>query len=171
MQKGLGTLKSGYWVVDLPQANRSEAETGADICLFLCGDVMLGRGIDQILAHPGDPRLHEPVVRSAIEYVELAEAANGPIQRVVAPDYIWGDALVELARAKPQARIVNLETSVTLSAAYAPKGINYRMNPANVACLTAASIDCCILANNHVLDFGRSGLKPNADGRLSVRWD
>ena len=145
-------------MVNLPEANRSAAETGDDIRLFLCGDVMLGRGIDQILAHPGDPRLHEPVVRSAIEYVELAEAANGPIPRIVSPDYIWCDALAELARAKPQARIINLETSVTTSAAYAPKGINYRMNPANVACLTAAGIDCCVLANNHVLDFGRTGL-------------
>ncbi len=163
VQKGLGTLKSDYRMVDPPQANGSEAENGDAIRLFLCGDVMLGRGIDQILAHPGDPRLHEPVVRSAIEYVELAEAANGPIPRVVAPDYIWGDALTELARAKPQARIINLETSVTTSAAYAPKGINYKMNPANVACLTVIGIDCCVLANNHVLDFGPSGLLETLD--------
>jgi poly-gamma-glutamate synthesis protein (capsule biosynthesis protein) len=27
-----------------------------------------------------------------------------------------------------------------------------------VPCLTAAKIDCCVLANNHVLDWGRSGL-------------
>jgi poly-gamma-glutamate synthesis protein (capsule biosynthesis protein) len=39
-----------------------------------------------------------------------------------------------------------------------PKGINYRMNPVNVPCLTAAGIDCCVLANNHVLDWGRDGL-------------
>jgi poly-gamma-glutamate synthesis protein (capsule biosynthesis protein) len=43
------------------------------VLLFLCGDVMVGRGIDQILPHPSDPRLHEPVVRSAIEYVRLGE--------------------------------------------------------------------------------------------------
>jgi poly-gamma-glutamate synthesis protein (capsule biosynthesis protein) len=24
-----------------------------DVTLFLCGDVMLGRGIDQVLPHPG----------------------------------------------------------------------------------------------------------------------
>jgi poly-gamma-glutamate capsule biosynthesis protein CapA/YwtB (metallophosphatase superfamily) len=98
-----------------PQAQATETKTPRSVLLFFCGDVMLGRGIDQILAHPGDPRLHEPVVRSAIEYVEFAEAANGPIPRVVAPDYIWGDALAELARAGPQARIINLETSVTTS--------------------------------------------------------
>jgi len=32
------------------------------------------------------------------------------------------------------------------------------MHPANVACLNAAAIDCCNLANNHVLDWGREGL-------------
>jgi poly-gamma-glutamate synthesis protein (capsule biosynthesis protein) len=55
-------------------------------------------------------------------------------------------------------RIVNLETSITTSAAREPKGINYRMHLANVACLTAARIDCCNLANNHVLDWGYPGL-------------
>jgi poly-gamma-glutamate synthesis protein (capsule biosynthesis protein) len=32
------------------------------------------------------------------------------------------------------------------------------MHPANVPCLTAARIDCCVLANNHVLDWGYAGL-------------
>lgn len=30
------------------------------VTLFLCGDVMTGRGIDQIQPFPGDPRLYEP---------------------------------------------------------------------------------------------------------------
>jgi poly-gamma-glutamate synthesis protein (capsule biosynthesis protein) len=33
------------------------------------------------------------------------------------------------------------------------------MHPANVACLTAAGIDVCALANNHVLDYGVAGLE------------
>ena len=28
------------------------------IALFLCGDVMPGRAIDQILPHPSNPKLH-----------------------------------------------------------------------------------------------------------------
>jgi poly-gamma-glutamate synthesis protein (capsule biosynthesis protein) len=32
------------------------------------------------------------------------------------------------------------------------------MNPANIACLQAASIDACALANNHILDWGYDGL-------------
>jgi poly-gamma-glutamate capsule biosynthesis protein CapA/YwtB (metallophosphatase superfamily) len=59
----------------------------------------------------------------------------------------------------PQARIINLETSVTRNHDFAPKGINYKLNPDNVACLTSAGIDCCVLANNHVLDFGEAGLR------------
>jgi len=60
-----------------------------------------GRGIDQILPHPGDPLIHEPYMRSAKGYVEIAEKANGPIQQPVSFSYIWGDALEELERAAP----------------------------------------------------------------------
>jgi poly-gamma-glutamate synthesis protein (capsule biosynthesis protein) len=38
------------------------------------------------------------------------------------------------------------------------KGINCRMHPKNLPCLTAARIDCCVLANNHPLDRGYAGL-------------
>lgn len=126
--------------------------------LFLCGDVMTGRGVDQVLPCPSNPSLHEPFVESALEYVAMAEQANGQIPKPVSFSYIWGDALEELNRMRPAARIINLETSITTSEDYERKGINYRMHPANTACLTAAKIDCCVLANNHVLDWGRSGL-------------
>jgi poly-gamma-glutamate synthesis protein (capsule biosynthesis protein) len=130
-----------------------------DVTLFVCGDVMTGRGIDQILPHPSPPALQESYVRDAREYVALAEQVNGPIVRPVAFQYIWGDALAELDRVSPHARIINLETSITSSDRYWPgKGIHYRMNPRNVPCLTAARVDVCALANNHVLDFGYAGL-------------
>ena len=64
-----------------------------------------------------------------------------------------------LAQRRPHARIINLETAVTTSDAHWPdKAIHYRMHPANLACLSEAGIDCCVLANNHVLDWGRAGL-------------
>jgi poly-gamma-glutamate synthesis protein (capsule biosynthesis protein) len=126
--------------------------------LFVCGDVMPGRGIDQILPQPSDPLLHEPYVTSAEDYLRLAERSSGAIPRRVQPAYIWGDALAEFERARPAARLINLETAVTRSHQYWPKGINYRMHPANVGCLTAAGIHCCVLANNHVLDWGHAGL-------------
>jgi poly-gamma-glutamate synthesis protein (capsule biosynthesis protein) len=142
------------------------------LTVFLCGDVMTGRGVDQALPHPSHPRIHEPSVDDAREYVRLAEAANGPVPRPVALPYIWGDALGELARVAPAARVVNLETSITRSDDYwRGKGINYRMHPDNVGCLTAAGIDVCTLANNHVLDFGYSGLLETLDtlGRAGLR--
>jgi poly-gamma-glutamate capsule biosynthesis protein CapA/YwtB (metallophosphatase superfamily) len=128
------------------------------ITLFLAGDVMTGRGVDQILACPSAPELHEPFVTDAQEYVRLAEQVSGPVPRGVAPDYIWGDALVERRRVAPAAGVVNLETSVTRSDEYEQKGINYRMHPENIGCLRAARIDICMLANNHVLDYGPQGL-------------
>ncbi len=129
------------------------------VTLFLAGDVMTGRGIDQVLPHPSPPRIYEPYVADARRYVSLAEEASGPIPKPVDFAYIWGDALAELERERPDARIVNLETSVTQSGDYwQGKGINYRMNPRNVPCLAAAGIDVCCLANNHVLDWGYAGL-------------
>jgi len=120
---------------------------------------MTGRGIDQILPHPSDPRLHEEYYKDARGYVRLAEAASGPIPAPVDFAYVWGDALAELARVGPAARIVNLETSVTRSDDYwRGKGVNYRMHPDNVPVLRAARIDCCVVANNHVLDWGFPGV-------------
>lgn len=138
--------------------NERRSETTEFAKIFLCGDVMLGRGIDQILPHPGNPRLHEGYTNTAMDYVGLAETANGPIPRPADFAYVWGDALEVFEHARPDVRIINLETSVTRSQDFVPKGINYRMSPANIPTLTAAGIDCCVLANNHVLDWGQTGL-------------
>jgi poly-gamma-glutamate capsule biosynthesis protein CapA/YwtB (metallophosphatase superfamily) len=127
--------------------------------LFLCGDVMTGRGIDQALPHPANPILYEPYVRDAREYVALAEKATGPIPRPLSVDYIWGDALQELERGHLDLRIVNLETAITSAETPWPeKGIHYRMHPQNIGCLPAAQISACVLANNHLLDWGYDGL-------------
>jgi poly-gamma-glutamate capsule biosynthesis protein CapA/YwtB (metallophosphatase superfamily) len=144
------------------------------IGVFLCGDVMTGRGIDQVLPHPGNPVLYEAYIRDARDYVRLAESAHGPILRPVGFAYPWGDALAELLPPHPplspavgegrvrgtDVRIINLETSITSSEDYWPdKAVLYRMHPHNIGCLTAARIDCCCLANNHVLDWGYPGLE------------
>src|SRR5881227_2797261 len=127
--------------------------------LFLCGDVMTGRGIDQALSHPVNPILYEPYVRDAREYVALAEKANGLIPRPLSTDYIWGDALRELERARIDLRIANFETAITSAEAPWPeKGIHYRMHPQNIGCLASAKISAGALANNHVLDWGYDGL-------------
>jgi poly-gamma-glutamate synthesis protein (capsule biosynthesis protein) len=132
--------------------------------LFLGGDVMPGRGVDQILPHPGDPTLYERSIRDARRYVVLAEAANGPIPWPVDYSWPWGDALDILDDFDPDVRLVNLETSITRSDDFAwGKGIHYRMSPDNAPVLTAARLDICSLANNHVMDFGISGLEETLD--------
>lgn len=149
-----------------------EIDAARAATLFVCGDLMTGRGIDQIQRHPSDRRLFEAYVTDAGEYVTLAEAASGPIPRAVGDAYVWGDALAELGRVQPRVRIANLETSVTRSGDYwRGKGIHYRMNPDNIGCLTAARLDVCTLANNHVLDFGLRGLSETLDtlGRAGIR--
>ncbi|HET6419768.1 MAG TPA: CapA family protein [Geobacteraceae bacterium] len=136
-----------------------EKRPRSEITLFLCGDVMTGRGLDQILPHPCDPRIHEPYVKDAGRYVDIAEEKNGLIPQPADFSYIWGDALEELDSEAPDVKIINLETSITTSDDYwKGKGINYRMNPDNIPCITTAGIDICVLANNHVLDWGYEGL-------------
>lgn len=127
--------------------------------IFLCGDVMTARGIDQVLPYPGNPLIYEPYMNDARGYVTLAQRVNGSFQFPVYFNYIWGEALEEFELRKPDFRLINLETSITDNNDYwKDKGINYRMNPRNIQCLSSAGIDYCALANNHVLDWGYQGL-------------
>lgn len=134
-------------------------DNGVMTTVLLGGDVMLGRGVDQILPHPGDPRLRERYVHDARTYVELAERAHGAFAHPVGYRHLWGDVLPLLARLDPEVRLLNLETSITADGVFAPaKGIHYRMHPDNLPALTAIAPVVCALANNHVLDFGMPGL-------------
>jgi poly-gamma-glutamate capsule biosynthesis protein CapA/YwtB (metallophosphatase superfamily) len=134
------------------------------VTVFLCGDVMLGRGVDQVLPHPGDPELREGHAHDARAYVRLAERANGPIPQPAGFSWPWGDALAVLDEVAPDARVINLETTVTRGADFAPgKPVHYRMSPGNLPAVTVAHPDACALANNHVLDLGRSGLLDTLD--------
>jgi len=138
--------------------------TPTGITLGLAGDVMTGRGVDQILPAGGDPRLWEEYADSARIYVDLANAASGRIPEPVDGRWPWGDALTVLDEEAPDLLVVNLETSVTTSDDHEPgKPVHYRMHPDNVTTLTAARLDACALANNHVLDFGIRGLEETLD--------
>ncbi|MEW8506804.1 MAG: CapA family protein [Candidatus Thiodiazotropha sp.] len=152
---GLGTVGFGMG----RKARGKDQAADGTITLFLCGDVMTGRGIDQILPYPSRPRIYESYLKSAKDYVEIAEIKSGDIPRQAPFDYIWGDALAECDHIAPDLRIVNLETAITTSERYWPrKGINYRMHPRNTPCLSAAKLDACVLSNNHVMDWGYEGL-------------
>lgn len=127
--------------------------------IFLCGDVMLGRAIDQIQIQSAPPQIYEDYFKDARSYVKLAEGVSGTIPRSVSADYVWGETMKIFRARKPDIKIINLETAMTINESYFPKGINYRMHPANVSILEAAGIDICALANNHVLDWGIQGMK------------
>lgn len=128
--------------------------------LFLCGDVMLGRGIDQAFKHSVDPVLYESYVKDARAYIQLAESENGEIDLPLSYRYIWGDALKVWKAFDPDLKLINLETSITSNdEPWKGKGIHYRMHPKNVKALEFAGIDHCSLANNHVMDWGRAGLE------------
>lgn len=134
-------------------------DTDKQMKLFLCGDVMTGRGIDQILPHPSNPEIFESYLKDAREYVTIAEKKNGLIRYPVNYKYIWGDALKEFDRTKPDLKIINLETSITTNNSYwKGKGIQYRMHPKNIECLSVVENLYCSLANNHILDWDYKGL-------------
>ena len=105
-------------------------------------------------------------------YVESTEAVHGRIDCPVSFCWPWGDTLRTLDDLAPDFRVINLETCITRSDDFAPwKGIHYRMNPANISFLTAVRPDVCVLANNHVLDFGPRGLEETLEelGRAGLR--
>lgn len=156
----LGNMaRTGMAMEPEPKETKQTTPPEILVTLFLCGDVMTGRGIDQALPHPSDPTLHEPYMKSAKGYVEIAARAYGPIAQPVDFSYVWGEALAEWDRVAPDLRLINLETTVTKSSDYwIGKEVHYRMNPENIPCLTAAKIDVCALGNNHTLDWGPSGL-------------
>ena len=96
------------------------------IALFMCGDVMTGRGIDQVMPHSCDPKLYEHFMKSAKGYVGLSEDKNGMIQKPISYSYFCGDALDEMKRMIADTRIFYLEPSVTKSNYYwVDKSINY----------------------------------------------
>ena len=120
---------------------------------------MLGRALDQALEHPGDPRLREPLIEDARDYLLLAERRSGELGLPLGPAEPWGELLPLIDAEAPDHWIINLETSIGSSGDFCPyKSIHYRMSSANLAVLSAGRVDCCCLANNHVMDFGEAGL-------------
>ena len=114
--------------------------------LFLAGDVMTGRGIDQLLPFPCNPQIHEGYMKDARDYIKLAEQAKGfSIKKPASWDYIWGQTLPILESLQVDFRIINLETSVTTSDENWPgKGIHYRSNSTYYLVLCFHSTDFSI---------------------------
>jgi len=126
------------------------------IRLFLGGDVMTGRLIDRLFP------VHCPPVAEPEESIARVEDLQNSVRDAhgdaVPHDYIWGFAREAVDAAEPDFRLVNLETAITTCSDRQDKRYTFRMHPDNIACLTAMRLDCVSLANNHSLDFGKTGL-------------
>lgn len=55
--------------------------------------------------------------------------------------------------------MVNLETALTRRGTPAPKTYHFRAGPAALTALAAAGVDVVTMANNHAVDYGRTGLR------------
>ncbi|CAM9240109.1 unnamed protein product [Chrysoparadoxa australica] len=145
----LGCITS---IAALSVMSRQEKPEGVTIALT--GDVMLGRLVDQTLPHPFQNGTADSAMRPRVRAIAGADQLSD--QELY--ERPWGDTKDLLKRA--DLTLINLETSITQhSEKWPAKVFNYRMHPLNApGALTAAGVDFCSLANNHVLDFGYPGL-------------
>lgn len=127
--------------------------------LLLCGDVMTGRGIDQIFKYKNDFTLYEFFVKDARYYIPKEMKKYIEENKFVPYNYIWGDLLQISLFINSNLKIINLETSITTSNKPQNKEVLYKMHPKNIQVIKEANIDYCHMANNHVLDWGEEGLK------------
>jgi poly-gamma-glutamate synthesis protein (capsule biosynthesis protein) len=106
-----------------------DSGSAGQVTLALAGDVMLGRQVREAIATQG--------------YT-----------------YPWGDILPAIAPA--DLFLLNLECALTAETTRwygsEAKPFHFRADPEMVGVLTAGGVDCVSLANNHIGDFGRTGL-------------
>ena len=142
-----------------------------ELTIFLCGDVMLGRGIDQIMKYKNDPTLYESSVSNAKYYVPKEMAIYTEPNKFVSYDYFWGDLLLEPLFIKSNLKIINLETSITSNNEHENKAVLYKMNPKNISIFDAIGRDSLYLnmSNNHVLDWKLQGLKETINTLTDAR--
>ena len=134
--------------------------------MFLCGDVMTGRGVDQILPHPGDPRLRERLYRGGAGL----RRARGGRQR---PDPAPGGPGVAVGRRARGARRRGARRPADQPGDQHHPQRRLRAGqagalpdePRQCRLPDRGPADACALANNHVLDFGRTAWR-----RPWTRW-
>jgi poly-gamma-glutamate capsule biosynthesis protein CapA/YwtB (metallophosphatase superfamily) len=120
--------------------------------MSVAGDTMLGRLVDLL-----QPAHVAPDTEEEALYVKRLRDIYPDLKRVDS-SYPFGN-LLPIFQNESDVNIINLETAITTHATKWPhKAFNYRMHPMNVTILQNAKIDYCSLANNHILDYGVTGL-------------
>ena len=112
-----------YNIFNQPSSVTSSYNNGSNVTLFFTGDVMLGRGVDRILAGGQNVFIN------------------------VDPLFLNADAVV-----------VNLEDPLTNSSINYKKTVPLKANPIYAPLLKKNNIVVACLANNHIMDYGNSGL-------------
>ncbi len=115
------------------------------------GRSALGAGPDITLAFAGDVHF---TGRTAALLTDPARAF-GPISSVL------GSADLTM---------LNLETAVTSRGVPQPKTYHFRTTPAAFTALRDAGVDLVTMANNHVLDYGRTGLADTIAAARAARF-
>ena len=114
------------------QTDQGESSSGAAraITIAIAGDVMLGRLVNETIAQRGF-------------------------------DYPWGNVSPVLNKA--DLFLINLEFTLTTETRPMETGpnkpFNFRADPSVVKTLEAGGVDFANVANNHILDFGNTGLQ------------
>ena len=88
------------------------------------------------------------------EYVDEQVKKGKPKDVMLAHGFAKVKAIAE----KADLFVVNLECPFTESGDKVPKNFNFKARPELVASLQSGSVDVVSLANNHLLDYGPSGL-------------
>eukprot|EP01084_Bolivina_argentea_P282692 483955_1 len=156
-----------YCIIHAVTSNNNHDESHETVRIFLTGDIMIGRGVDQILRYPSDPSLAY-TTKTAKFYITKAEEINGKFpsyETTSKNEYIWGDLMQSLNHYNPDVKLINLETTITTSNDYFPeRAVHYRMHPQNIYTLKTLETHTnnnnlvCNIANNHILDYGYNGL-------------
>ena len=114
---GVNSIFNQHSLVNSSNYNKS------NVTLFFTGDVMLGRGVDGILA------------------------SGQNVFSNVDPLFLNADAV-----------IVNLEDPMTTSSVNFKKTVPLKANPIYASVLKKNNIVVACLANNHIMDYGNTGL-------------
>eukprot|EP01025_Chloroclados_australasicus_P008788 TRINITY_DN13232_c0_g1_i3.p1 TRINITY_DN13232_c0_g1~~TRINITY_DN13232_c0_g1_i3.p1 ORF type:complete len:411 (-),score=63.43 TRINITY_DN13232_c0_g1_i3:82-1314(-) len=115
-----------------------------DFTLVMCGDVMLGRLVND--SFKTYPQQIQNVWGDTLPILKGEKAGGGGQDR---------EAGVKIS---PQIVIGNLECAVTDNEEKFPKTFNYKLSPGNLQALKVANFEYVSLANNHSLDYCEAGL-------------
>lgn len=102
--------------------------------------------------------------------VMIGRAVNEYLKAINKPEAIWGNTLVDLQ--KSDLVFINLECALTKIQKQGEKEVPvffFRSEPENVASLVSAGVDYAALANNHILDFGKTGLRETIETLIAAK--